>query len=182
MLTTTPYRCCSTPPRRVPAPPASRPADFATGSEPAVGDGGGRQWRRQARPDRREPNRQHASRCCSTPPPRAPATPSFAAQQTFATGRTRFCDGGRRQRRRQARPDRSESNRHSFSAAQHHRSRCATPSFATQQTFTTGSTPVSVTTGRPQRRRQAGPDHGQRRRQHGLSAAQHHSRRRRRRA
>ena len=29
------------------------------------------------------------SRCCSTPPPRAPATPSFATQQTFATGTPR---------------------------------------------------------------------------------------------
>ena len=77
-------------------------------------------------------------------------TPSFATQQTFATGSdAELGDGGRHQRRRQARPDRGESKRrHGVGAAQHHA--CAgddfdANSFATQQTFATGSDPVSVT-------------------------------------
>ncbi len=43
-------------------------------------------------------------------------TPSFATQQTFAAGSfPQFGDGGRRQRRRQARPDRRECRRNTVS-------------------------------------------------------------------
>ena len=180
-------------------------------------------------PDLVVANRTARYRCCSIPRPRAPTTPSFAAEQTFCRQCPGLGDGGRPQRRRPARPDRGEPERqHGLGATQHHRSRrhygelrqpsrflpsgsapslgdggrrqrrrqarsdrrewsgntvsvllnttaagASTPSFATQQTFATGSRAGVGDRGRLQRRRQARPDRREQRRQHGLGAAQH---------
>ena len=79
------------------------------------------------------------------------ATPSFATQQTFATGSsTVLGDGGRCKRRRQARPDRREcwAGGNTVSVLLNTTPAPVTTfdgnSFATKQTFATGSDPYSV--------------------------------------
>ena len=62
-----------------------RPADLRRGQRSRLRGGGGPQRRRQARPRRRQLQRQHRERAAEHDAPGA-TTPSFAAQQTFASG------------------------------------------------------------------------------------------------
>ena len=71
--------------------------------------------------------------------------PTFAAQQTFATGSDPVRDGGGLERRRPARPHRRQHRGDTVSVLLNTTAPGATtPSFAAQQTFATGSEPDSV--------------------------------------
>ena len=101
-------------------------------------------------------------------------TPSFAAQQTFATGTnpravvTADVNGD-------GRPDIIVSNKASATVSVLLNTTVAgatSPSFAVQQTFATGSVPRSVTAVGPERRRSAGPHRRQPLLRHGVGAAE----------
>ena len=75
-------------------------------------------------------------------------SPSFAAQQTFATGSSPdLRDGGGPERRRQARPDRRQLLAPTRVSVLLNTTApgATTASFAAQQTFATGTSPQSVT-------------------------------------
>ena len=134
------------------APGATTPSfaaqqTFATGSQPRLGGGGGRERRRQARPDRRQLPRL-ATRVSVLLNTTAPAPPrlSFAAQQTFATG-SNPCSVAVADVNGDGKPDLIVANhgsQHGVGAAEHDGAGRHHPRFAAQQTFATGSHPFSV--------------------------------------
>ena len=127
-------------------PRLRHPANLRHRQPAGIRDGGGLERRWQARPDRRERSLGHGVGAAEHDGAGA-TTPSFAAQQTFATGSEPFSvtaadlngDG---------KPDLIVANYESNTVSvllNTTATGATTPSFAAQQTFATGSEPRSVT-------------------------------------